>query len=111
MCVLGWLSRLSWELRSWMCVLSQVACNMTPLALVQLLVDNKSVRPGWVVSNVRGLGGVTCLLSHDITKDGTQDIVVTRDDGEIQVSGIVGGFMLWGRCVHGIDVTMDDAEV
>lgn len=50
----------------------------------QLLCDSKSLRPGWVVPNIRGLGSITNLLAHDVTQSGQQDIIVTRDDGELQ---------------------------
>jgi len=77
----------------------------------QLCADPKSVRPGWVVANVRGLGGVTCLLSHDVTKDGKQDVVVARDDGELQVlTQDQGGEPVQAftksvnECIQGMDV-------
>ena len=51
----------------------------------QLFCDPTSIRQGWVVPNMRGLGSVTSLFTYDITKSGQQDIIMARDDGEIQV--------------------------
>ena len=56
----------------------------------QLLLDAEEMRRGWVIDPVlegrRGKsGGVQCLASHDITKDGIKDILVGRDDGGVEV--------------------------
>jgi len=54
----------------------------------ELRMDPSSLKPGWLQQNVRGLGSITSIVAHDITKNGVDDIVVGRDDGEIQVYGV-----------------------
>jgi hypothetical protein len=51
----------------------------------ELRMDPNMIKPGWLLQNVRGLGSVTALVPHDLTKNGVDDFVVGRDDGEIQV--------------------------
>jgi len=52
-----------------------------------LMMDNNSVRRGWMVSNTRKLGGIQCIASYDLTKDGVLDIMIGRDDGTVEVHG------------------------
>eukprot|EP00277_Geminigera_cryophila_P048116 CAMPEP_0173088656 /NCGR_PEP_ID=MMETSP1102-20130122/25151_1 /TAXON_ID=49646 /ORGANISM="Geminigera sp., Strain Caron Lab Isolate" /LENGTH=812 /DNA_ID=CAMNT_0013971775 /DNA_START=73 /DNA_END=2511 /DNA_ORIENTATION=+ len=54
----------------------------------ELRMDPSSLKPGWLQQNVRGLGAVTSIVAHDLTKNGVDDIIVGRDDGEIQVYGV-----------------------
>lgn len=54
--------------------------------LAQLFLDPEAVRRGWVLPNTRKVGGVTALSTRfDFTNDGTNDIVVGRDDGTVEV--------------------------
>ena len=62
----------------------------------QLLLDASMMRRGWVVDPAlegrRGkAGGVQCMCSADLTKDGMKDIMVGRDDGTVEVWGFEGG--------------------
>ena len=45
---------------------------------------DEGLRPGWCIPNVKRLGGINCLSTCDITKDGRTDIVVGRDDGTLE---------------------------
>jgi Bardet-Biedl syndrome 7 protein len=54
----------------------------------ELRMSSSAIKPGWLQQNTRGLGAVTAIVSHDLTKNGTDDIIVARDDGEIQVFGL-----------------------
>ena len=58
--------------------------------LGELRMGADSIRPGWLVQNVRGLGSITSVVPCDMTKNGLDDIIVGRDDGEIQVLGVSG---------------------
>ena len=58
--------------------------------LGELRMGTDSIRPGWLVQNVRGLGSITSVVPCDLTKNGLDDIIVGRDDGEIQVLGVSG---------------------
>ena len=51
----------------------------------ELRMEPDSIKPGWLIQNVRGLGAVTSIVAHDLTKNGIDDFIVGRDDGEIQV--------------------------
>ena len=51
----------------------------------ELQADATVVRPGWTIQNVRSLGAINVIASHDLTKNGMEDIIVGRDDGELQV--------------------------
>ena len=87
----------------------------------QLLLDASMMRRGWVVDpalegrrgkvrvspnpnpnpnpnsnpnpnpNPNQAGGVQCMCSADLTKDGMKDIMVGRDDGTVEVWGFDGG--------------------
>eukprot|EP00802_Teleaulax_amphioxeia_P005221 Tamp_05225.p1 GENE.Tamp_05225~~Tamp_05225.p1 ORF type:complete len:853 (-),score=257.60 Tamp_05225:475-2967(-) len=59
--------------------------------LGEMRMDPDSIKPGWLQQNVRGLGAVTSLVNHDLTKNGIDDVVIGRDDGEIQVFEIEDG--------------------
>ncbi|XP_073994440.1 BBSome complex member BBS7-like isoform X3 [Rhodnius prolixus] len=41
----------------------------------------------WIIPNNKGREGARTLAWHDITKDGTQNLIVGRDDGSIQIYG------------------------
>jgi len=54
----------------------------------QLFLDTDTVRRGWLLQKPggRGAGGITAISTRfDFTQDGTNDIVVGRDDGQVQV--------------------------
>ena len=51
----------------------------------ELRMEPDSIKPGWLIQNVRGLGSITSIVAHDLTKNGIDDFIVGRDDGEIQV--------------------------
>jgi len=51
----------------------------------QMLITSEVAKPGWTIGNVRGLGGVSAMKSFDLTQNGQADIIVGRDDGELQV--------------------------
>ena len=56
----------------------------------QLLLDKDEMRRGWIIDPVlegrRGkAGGVQCIASHDITRDGVKDLMIGRDNGGIEV--------------------------
>ena len=83
----------------------------------QLLLDASMMRRGWVLTLTLTLiltltltltltrwvvdpalegrrgkaGGVQCMCSADLTKDGMKDIMVGRDDGTVEVWGFDGG--------------------
>jgi len=52
--------------------------------LGQLFLGRSGGYPGWTLTNVRKLGGITSIASFDFTHDGTDDLVVGRDDGTIE---------------------------
>jgi len=52
--------------------------------LGQLFLGKTGGYPGWTLTNVRKLGGVTSMSSFDFTHDGGQDLVVGRDDGTVE---------------------------
>lgn len=41
--------------------------------------------PKWELPNDKRLSGVSCIESFDITNDGVMDLIVSRDDGLIEV--------------------------
>jgi len=56
----------------------------------QLLLDIDEMRRGWVIDPIvegrrTKSGGVQCVSSHDITRDGVKDLMVGRDDGGVEV--------------------------
>lgn len=55
-----------------------------------LLVDSKLMRRGWVVDPVlegrrSKSGGVQCICTADISHDGIKDLIIGRDDGQLEV--------------------------
>jgi Bardet-Biedl syndrome 7 protein len=70
----------------------------------ELRLDPNTIKPGWLVQNVRGLGAITSIVAHDITKNGVDDIVVGRDDGEIQVFALEesGASQGWHHLYHDV---------
>lgn len=52
----------------------------------QLFIDDTSCKAGTTLANTRKRGAVTQVFSgFDLTKNGVEDIVVTRDDGCIEI--------------------------
>lgn len=41
--------------------------------------------PKWELPNDKKHSGVSCLDSYDITNDGTVDLIVSREDGVVEV--------------------------
>ncbi|KAH8040868.1 hypothetical protein HPB51_013038 [Rhipicephalus microplus] len=41
--------------------------------------------PVWEIENVNGGGSITCLGSYDMTGDGVLDLLVGRNDGQVEV--------------------------
>ena len=61
------------------------------------------LRPGWCVSNLKRLGGVNCMSTCDITKDGRTDILVGRDDGTLEAWSCDAGAepsLVFSRCIN-----------
>lgn len=50
-----------------------------------ILLDGSTIRRGWMVKNGSAQGSVNCLANFDLTADGVKDVVVGRDDGNLQV--------------------------
>ncbi|CAF0705971.1 unnamed protein product [Brachionus calyciflorus] len=55
------------------------------IGLIEMNIDEPL--PKWELSNERRLGGISCIDSHDITNDGIMDLLVSREDGTIEVYG------------------------
>lgn len=43
--------------------------------------------PKWELPNEKRQSGVSCIDSYDITNDGIMDLLVSREDGTIEVYG------------------------
>lgn len=41
--------------------------------------------PKWELPNTKKMSGVSCLDNYDITNDGTVDLIVSREDGVVEV--------------------------
>jgi Bardet-Biedl syndrome 7 protein len=54
------------------------------IGLIELTHDEPI--PKWELANEKRLPGVTCIDSFDITCDGVLDLIVSREDGLIEVS-------------------------
>merc|ERR1711988_317979 len=52
--------------------------------LGQLFLGRSGGYPGWTLTNVRKLGGITSIAAFDFTHDGSDDLVVGRDDGTVE---------------------------
>jgi len=55
-----------------------------------LLMDSQLMRRGWVIDPVlegrrSKSGGVQCICTADITHDGVKDLIIGRDDGQLEV--------------------------
>eukprot|EP00164_Ancoracysta_twista_P005357 GFYU01007326.1.p1 GENE.GFYU01007326.1~~GFYU01007326.1.p1 ORF type:complete len:720 (+),score=217.69 GFYU01007326.1:110-2269(+) len=50
-----------------------------------LIAQKQSAKREWVIPNMRKLGGISSLGTSDITKDGIDDVLVGRDDGNMEV--------------------------
>jgi Bardet-Biedl syndrome 7 protein len=53
-------------------------CGLIELALEEPL-------PKWELANEKRLGGVSALDSFDVTNDGVLDLIVSREDGTIEI--------------------------
>ncbi|KAK8780001.1 hypothetical protein V5799_018658 [Amblyomma americanum] len=50
-----------------------------------LSIDKSSQTPVWEIDNPNGAGSVTCLAFYDMTGDGLLDLIVGRNDGQVEV--------------------------
>ncbi|XP_077518922.1 BBSome complex member BBS7-like [Amblyomma americanum] len=50
-----------------------------------LSIDKSSPTPVWEIDNPNGAGSVTCLAFYDMTGDGLLDLIVGRNDGQVEV--------------------------
>ena len=41
--------------------------------------------PRWELANEKRLAGITCIDSFDITNDGVMDLLISREDGVVEV--------------------------
>ena len=55
------------------------------IGLIDLSFDEPMNK--WGLPNEKKLSGVSCLDSYDITKDGCMDLIVSREDGVVEVYG------------------------
>ncbi|XP_072170884.1 BBSome complex member BBS7-like [Diadema setosum] len=55
------------------------------IGLVQL--NRVSPNHKWEIPNEKGSGGILCMDNYDITADGILDLLVGRDDGQVEVYG------------------------
>ena len=39
----------------------------------------------WEIPNDKNVGGVSCMAHYDITGDGIPDLLVGRDDGNVEI--------------------------
>ena len=53
------------------------------VGLIELGVDEPI--PKWELANEKRLAGVSCVDSFDITNDGVMDLLVSREDGVVEV--------------------------
>ena len=53
------------------------------LGLVKLEALEPSYR--WDMLNERRHGGISCIATRDLSRDGLHDIIVARDDGVVEV--------------------------
>ena len=42
----------------------------------------------WEIPNPGGMGGITAIDSYDVTGDGISDVVISRDDGNVEIYSI-----------------------
>eukprot|EP00002_Diphylleia_rotans_P015631 TRINITY_DN3026_c0_g1_i1.p1 TRINITY_DN3026_c0_g1~~TRINITY_DN3026_c0_g1_i1.p1 ORF type:complete len:624 (-),score=133.29 TRINITY_DN3026_c0_g1_i1:700-2571(-) len=66
-----------------------------------MFLGKRSGRPGWSTSNDKKLGGVSCLYSYDINRDGNKELFVGREDGHIEVFSTANGeaTSIFTRCI------------
>ncbi|XP_049268144.1 Bardet-Biedl syndrome 7 protein homolog [Rhipicephalus sanguineus] len=50
-----------------------------------LSIDKSPQAPVWEIENLNGGGSITCLGSYDITGDGALDLLVGRNDGQVEI--------------------------
>ena len=58
---------------------------------------------GWSIPNVRRLGGINCMGTCDITKDGRTDMLVGRDDGTLEIWSMDMGVepsLIFSKCIN-----------
>ncbi|XP_075738416.1 BBSome complex member BBS7 [Rhipicephalus microplus] len=48
-------------------------------------IDKSPHAPVWEIENINGGGSITCLGSYDMTGDGVMDLLVGRNDGQVEV--------------------------
>lgn len=53
------------------------------IGLMELSLDEPV--PKWELPNEKKLSGISCLDSFDITNDGCMDLIVSREDGIVEV--------------------------
>lgn len=55
----------------------------------QLVVDNggAKIRRDWTIENEARQGPINCVDDHDVTKDDVSDLLVSRNDGIVQIYG------------------------
>ena len=56
------------------------------MGLVKLMESEPSYR--WDMLNEKRYGGISCLATSDVTRDGLPEILVGRDDGVVEVYGM-----------------------
>eukprot|EP01028_Stygiella_incarcerata_P001502 TRINITY_DN12667_c0_g1_i1.p1 TRINITY_DN12667_c0_g1~~TRINITY_DN12667_c0_g1_i1.p1 ORF type:complete len:733 (+),score=191.56 TRINITY_DN12667_c0_g1_i1:81-2279(+) len=49
--------------------------------------DDDVARKGWKIESIGNMGSVESLLTFDITKDGVNDVLIGRSDGQVDVFG------------------------
>uniref|UniRef100_A0A7S0HYF4 Bardet-Biedl syndrome 7 protein homolog n=1 Tax=Hanusia phi TaxID=3032 RepID=A0A7S0HYF4_9CRYP len=77
----------------------------------ELQVDSTVVRPGWTIQNVRSLGSINAIACHDLTKNGMEDVIVGRDDGEMQVFTVDSQGEMHQIFTKSINESIQDIEV
>jgi Bardet-Biedl syndrome 7 protein len=65
--------------------------------------DGSVLQHGWSIPNVRRLGGINCMGTCDITKDGRTDMLVGRDDGTLEIWSMDMGVepsLIFSKCIN-----------
>eukprot|EP01052_Picozoa_sp_SAG31_P003392 SAG31_NODE_130_length_23424_cov_45.648802_4_plen_794_part_00 len=66
-------------------------------------IADEGLQRVWTIPNVKRLGGINCMATCDITKDGRTDLLVGRDDGTLEIwSCDVGAepSLVFSRCIN-----------
>jgi len=64
---------------------------------------SEGMQHGWSIPNARRLGGINCMCTCDITKDGRTDMMVGRDDGTLEIWSMDMGeepSLIFSKCVN-----------